>query len=193
MVVESDESDGTFVKLPADIVIVTNIDPEHLDHYGSFDAAKEAFLAFVENIPFYGFAVMCIDHPEVQALIGRVRDRRVITYGRSPQADVRLTDVSYEADGKRSPSDHRPAERRDADIDDLACRCRASTTRSTPPRRWRWRPSSPFATMTSPGLAGFTGVKRRFTRPAWPAASPSSTTTAIIRWKSPRCSKPAAG
>src|SRR6266511_327866 len=66
MVVESDESDGTFVKLPADIVIVTNIDPEHLDHYGSFDNAKDAYLAFVENIPFYGFAVMCIDHPEVQ-------------------------------------------------------------------------------------------------------------------------------
>ena len=90
MVVESDESDGTFVKLPADIVIVTNIDPEHLDHYGTFDKAKEAFLAFVENIPFYGFAVMCIDHPVVQELIGQVRDRRVITYGRSPQADVRL-------------------------------------------------------------------------------------------------------
>ena len=95
MVVESDESDGTFVKLPADIVIVTNIDPEHLDHYGSFDKAREAFLAFVENIPFYGFAVMCIDHPEVQALIGRVRDRRIITYGRSPQAEVRLVDVNY--------------------------------------------------------------------------------------------------
>src|SRR5215216_1006069 len=95
MVVESDESDGTFVKLPADVVIVTNIDPEHLDHYGSFDKAKEAFLAFVENIPFYGFAVMCIDHPEVQALIGRVRDRRIVTYGRSPQADLRLIDPSY--------------------------------------------------------------------------------------------------
>jgi UDP-N-acetylmuramate--alanine ligase len=70
MVVESDESDGTFVKLPAEIVMVTNIDPEHLDHYGSFEAAKAAYLAFVENIPFYGFAVMCLDHPEVQALIG---------------------------------------------------------------------------------------------------------------------------
>jgi UDP-N-acetylmuramate--alanine ligase len=99
MVVESDESDGTFVKLPADIVIVTNIDPEHLDHYGTFEKAKEAFLAFVENIPFYGFAVMCIDHPEVQALIGRVRDRRLVTYGRSPQADVRLLDANY-ADGE---------------------------------------------------------------------------------------------
>ena len=73
MVVESDESDGTFVKLPADVVIVTNIDPEHLDHYGTFEKAKEAFLAFVENIPFYGFAVMCIDHPVVQELIGRVQ------------------------------------------------------------------------------------------------------------------------
>ena len=95
MVVESDESDGTFVKLPADVVIVTNIDPEHLDHYGTFDKAKVAFLAFVENIPFYGFAVMCIDHPVVQELIGQVRDRRVITYGLSPQADYRMHSVSY--------------------------------------------------------------------------------------------------
>ena len=96
MAVESDESDGTFVKLPADIVIVTNIDPEHLDHYGSFDALREAFLSFVENVPFYGFAVMCIDHPEVQALIGRVKDRRVITYGSSPQAEVRLMDLQFD-------------------------------------------------------------------------------------------------
>ncbi len=95
MVVESDESDGTFVKLPADVAIVTNIDPEHLDHYGTFDAAKAAFLSFVENIPFYGFAVMCVDHPEVQALIGRIRDRRVITYGLSAQADVRVADLTY--------------------------------------------------------------------------------------------------
>ena len=96
MVVESDESDGTFVKLPADVVIVTNIDPEHLDHYGTFEKAKAAFLSFVENIPFYGFAVMCIDHPVVQELIGQIKDRRVITYGRSPQADYRLQDVRYE-------------------------------------------------------------------------------------------------
>ncbi len=96
MVVESDESDGTFVKLPSDVVVVTNIDPEHLDHYGDFDALRDAFRAFVENIPFYGFAVMCIDHPEVQALIGKVSDRRVITYGRSPQAQVRLADLRFE-------------------------------------------------------------------------------------------------
>jgi len=77
-------------------VVVTNIDPEHLDHYGSFDALREAFRAFVENVPFYGFAVMCMDHPEVQALIGRIEDRRIVTYGASPQADVRYTDLRVE-------------------------------------------------------------------------------------------------
>ena len=95
MVVEADESDGTFLKLPADIAIVTNIDPEHLDHFKNFEAVQEAFRAFVENVPFYGFSVMCIDHPVVQNLVGRVEDRRVITYGENPQADVRLLDVSH--------------------------------------------------------------------------------------------------
>ena len=90
MVVEADESDGTFLKLPAEIAIVTNIDPEHLDHYGSFDKVREAFRLFVENVPFYGFGVMCIDHPEVQALVSRIEDRRVVTYGENPQADVRF-------------------------------------------------------------------------------------------------------
>jgi UDP-N-acetylmuramate--alanine ligase len=98
MVVEADESDGTFVKLPADIAVVTNIDPEHLDHYHDFAGVKRAFLNFVENVPFYGFAVMCLDHPEVQALVGEIRDRRVITYGTNPQADVRLVDLEM-ADG----------------------------------------------------------------------------------------------
>jgi UDP-N-acetylmuramate--alanine ligase len=93
MVVEADESDGTFVKLPADVAVVTNIDPEHLDHYGDFEGVKKAFHQFVENVPFYGFAVMCLDHPIVQSLVGEIRDRRVITYGRNPQADVRLIDV----------------------------------------------------------------------------------------------------
>ncbi|KQZ30565.1 UDP-N-acetylmuramate--alanine ligase [Mesorhizobium sp. Root552] len=91
MVVEADESDGTFLKLPAEIAVVTNIDPEHLDHYGSFDRVREAFRQFVENVPFYGFGVMCIDHPEVQALVSRIEDRRVITYGENAQADVRFT------------------------------------------------------------------------------------------------------
>ncbi|MET3924752.1 UDP-N-acetylmuramate--L-alanine ligase [Devosia sp. 2618] len=93
MVVEADESDGTFIKLPADVAVVTNIDPEHLDHYGDFEGVKKAFHQFVENVPFYGFAVMCLDHPEVQALVGEIKDRRVITYGRNPQADVRLVDL----------------------------------------------------------------------------------------------------
>jgi UDP-N-acetylmuramate--alanine ligase len=100
MVVEADESDGTFVKLPLDVALVTNIDPEHLDYYGSFDNVREAFRQFVENVPFYGFAVMCMDHPEVQALIGRIEDRRIITYGASPQADVRYVDVTR--DGRKS-------------------------------------------------------------------------------------------
>ncbi|BAF90554.1 UDP-N-acetylmuramate-alanine ligase [Azorhizobium caulinodans ORS 571] len=93
MVVEADESDGTFLKLPAEVAIITNIDPEHLDHFKTFDKVQEAFRTFVENVPFYGFAVMCIDHPVVQALVGRIEDRRIITYGENPQADVRLVDV----------------------------------------------------------------------------------------------------
>jgi UDP-N-acetylmuramate--alanine ligase len=94
MVVEADESDGTFLKLPADVAIVTNIDPEHLDHFKTFDAIKAAFVTFIENLPFYGFAVMCIDHPVVQELVGQIQDRRVITYGENPQADYRLLDVT---------------------------------------------------------------------------------------------------
>jgi UDP-N-acetylmuramate--alanine ligase len=89
MVVEADESDGTFVKLPATIAVVTNIDPEHLDFYGDFDKVKAAFQTFVQNIPFYGFAALCTDHPEVQAMIGQITDRRIVSYGMSPQAEVR--------------------------------------------------------------------------------------------------------
>ncbi|MDR1829094.1 MAG: UDP-N-acetylmuramate--L-alanine ligase, partial [Methylobacteriaceae bacterium] len=92
MVVEADESDGTFLKLPAEIAVVTNIDPEHLDHFKTYDAVKQAFRSYIEAIPFYGFAVACIDHPAVQALIGHIEDRRIVTYGVNPQADVRLTD-----------------------------------------------------------------------------------------------------
>jgi UDP-N-acetylmuramate--alanine ligase len=97
MVVEADESDGTFIKLPATIAIVTNIDPEHMDHYGDFDALRDAFMTFVSNIPFYGLAVCCIDHPEVQRLVGLINDRRVVTYGFSRQADVRADNLRYEA------------------------------------------------------------------------------------------------
>ncbi|AGF74715.1 UDP-N-acetylmuramate--L-alanine ligase [Bartonella australis AUST/NH1] len=96
MVVEADESDGTFLKLPADIAIVTNIDSEHLDHYGNFDTLCGAFRKFVENVPFYGFSVMCVDHPEVQALADRIDDRWVVTYGANPRADVRFLNLSIE-------------------------------------------------------------------------------------------------
>jgi UDP-N-acetylmuramate--alanine ligase len=95
VVVEADESDGTFLRLPATIAVVTNIDPDHLDFFGSFDRLRESFQRFVENVPFYGFAVLCIDHPEVQAMVGRVTDRRLITYGLSPQADVRAEGVQF--------------------------------------------------------------------------------------------------
>jgi UDP-N-acetylmuramate--alanine ligase len=93
IVVEADESDGTFVKLPITVAVVTNIDPEHLDHYGTFDKVKDAFVSFVQNVPFYGFAMLCIDHPEVQAMISHVAERRIVTYGMSPQADVRAVNV----------------------------------------------------------------------------------------------------
>jgi UDP-N-acetylmuramate--alanine ligase len=96
MVVEADESDGTFLKLPTDVAIVTNVDPEHLDHFHTFDAVQDAFRAFVENIPFYGFAVMCTDHPVVQALVGKLEDRRILTYGENLQADVRLADIAHD-------------------------------------------------------------------------------------------------
>ncbi|NNC47535.1 MAG: UDP-N-acetylmuramate--L-alanine ligase [Sphingomonas sp.] len=93
MVVEADESDGSFLRLDGTVAVVTNIDPEHLEHYGSFDAVKDAFAQFIENVPFYGLAVMCIDHPEVQNVISRIKDRRIQTYGFSAQADVRAENV----------------------------------------------------------------------------------------------------
>ena len=166
MVVESDESDGTFVKLPADVVIVTNIDPEHLDHYGTFEKAKEAFLAFVENIPFYGFAVMCIDHPVVQELIGKIKDRRVITYGRSPQADFRLLDAAYRDGAMRFSVrvTHRLTGKTH-DIPDLALNMPGehnamnSTAALAVARELGMNDDA-----IRQGLANFEGVKRRFTK-----------------------------
>jgi UDP-N-acetylmuramate--alanine ligase len=101
MVVEADESDGSFLRLDGTIAIVTNIDPEHLDHYGSFDKVKDAFVEFVENVPFYGAALLCVDHPEVQSVIPRLRDRRVVTYGFAAQADVRGLNVVPYPGGNR--------------------------------------------------------------------------------------------
>jgi UDP-N-acetylmuramate--alanine ligase len=166
MVVESDESDGTFVKLPADVVIVTNIDPEHLDHYGTFDKAKAAFLSFVENIPFYGFAVMCIDHPVVQELIGQIKDRRVVTYGQSPQADYRVHDIHY-VDGathfKITVTDR--VSGKTHEIDNLALKMPGdhnalnSTSAIAVARELGMSDEN-----VRKGLAAFEGVKRRFTR-----------------------------
>ncbi len=99
MVVEADESDGTFTKLPATVAVVTNIDPEHLDHYGDYDSIKSAFRQFIENIPFYGFAVLCTDHPAVQAMIPDLSDRIVITYGFNAQADVQASNIRMNGEG----------------------------------------------------------------------------------------------
>jgi len=101
MVVEADESDGSFLRLDGTIAVVTNIDPEHLDHYGDFEEVKKAFCEFIENVPFYGLAVMCVDHPEVQSVIGRIRDRRILTYGTSALADIRAENIRPEGDGSR--------------------------------------------------------------------------------------------
>ena len=98
MVVEADESDGTFIRLPTTIAVVTNIDPEHLDHWAGFENLRDAFDTFIENTPFYGFGIVCLDHPEVQALVGRVTDRRLITYGANPQADVRAENMRFDED-----------------------------------------------------------------------------------------------
>ncbi len=99
IVVEADESDGSFLRLKSTLAIVTNIDPEHLDHWGDFDAVKKGFCDFVENIPFYGFAAVCIDHPEVRSLTSRVENRRLIPYGTSPQAEVRCTNIEFGPEG----------------------------------------------------------------------------------------------
>jgi len=101
MVVEADESDGSFLRLDGTIAVVTNIDPEHLDHYGGFEAVKDAFVEFVENVPFYGLAVLCVDHPEVQNMLSRIRDRRIVTYGFSALADLRADNVTTGPDGTR--------------------------------------------------------------------------------------------
>jgi UDP-N-acetylmuramate--alanine ligase len=166
MVVEADESDGTFLKLPADIAIVTNVDPEHLDHFHTFDAVQGAFQAFVENVPFYGFAVMCTDHPVVQELVGRIEDRRVITYGENPQADVRLSDLDH-ADG-RSRFSVVFRDRAGADVGAIA-----DLTLPMPGRHNALNATAAIAVARELGvrddlirkaLGGFGGVKRRFTK-----------------------------
>jgi UDP-N-acetylmuramate--alanine ligase len=166
MVVEADESDGTFLKLPTDVAIVTNIDAEHLDHFKTFDAIKDAFRHFVENIPFYGFAVMCLDHPTVQELVGRIEDRRVITYGENPQADIRMT--SIDLTGGRSRFDLTIRDRKSGR--DLALN---GLVMPMPGHHNALNATAAIAVAHELGmpldaireaLASFGGVKRRFTR-----------------------------
>ena len=166
MVVEADESDGTFLKLPADAIIITNIDPEHLDHFKTFDAIKAAFMTLVENLPFYGFAVMCIDHPTVQELVGKIEDRRVVTYGENMQADVRILDVDLSGGVSKFSVDIRSRkDRRATRIDNLML--------PMPGHHNALNATAAVAVAHELGmgddairkaLAGFGGVKRRFTK-----------------------------
>ncbi len=195
MVVEADESDGTFLKLPADIAIVTNIDAEHLDHFKTFAAVQDAFRAFIENVPFYGFAVMCTDHPIVQRLVGRIEDRRIITYGENPQADVRLTDLSN--DGGRQTFTVLFRDRDGQTIHTIK-----DLTLPMPGRHNALNATSAVAVAhelensgrRDPQGAG--GVRRRqaalHPRRRMERRRPSSTTTATIRSRSRRCSRPRA-
>jgi UDP-N-acetylmuramate--alanine ligase len=164
IVVEADESDGTFLKLRSTVAVVTNIDPEHLDHYGDFDAVKRAFRDFVENIPFYGFAAICTDHPEVQAMASRVENRRLIAYGVNPQAEVRAERIRMGPDGARFDVVIRPLEAEAIRYEDLHL-----------PMAGHHNVMNALAAIAvarelgvSPedlrkGLTGFGGVRRRFT------------------------------
>jgi UDP-N-acetylmuramate--alanine ligase len=167
MVVEADESDGTFVRLPASVAVVTNIDPEHLDFYGDFDAIRSAFQKFLENLPFYGFAALCVDHPEVEAMLGRVTDRRLITYGFSEKADIRALDPAFDAEGAVF----------DVELRDPVTREVTRTLRrirlAMPGRHNVANALAAIAVANElkihddvirKALAGFGGVKRRFTR-----------------------------
>jgi UDP-N-acetylmuramate--alanine ligase len=166
MVVEADESDGTFLKLPTDVAIVTNVDPEHLDHFKTFDAVQDAFRSFVENLPFYGFAVMCIDHPVVQTLVGKIEDRRIITYGENPQADVRFVDLTPMGGGSKFKVAFR--DRKTGAVHEIP-----DLMLPMPGRHNASNATAAIAVARELGvsdeairkaIAGFGGVKRRFTK-----------------------------
>jgi UDP-N-acetylmuramate--alanine ligase len=166
MVVEADESDGTFLKLPTDVAIVTNVDPEHLDHFKTFEAVQDAFRHFVENLPFYGFAVMCIDHPVVQSLVGKIEDRRIITYGENPQADARLVDLTPIGGGSKFKVAFR--DRKTGSVHEIP-----DLMLPMPGRHNASNATAAIAVARELGvsddairkaIAGFGGVKRRFTR-----------------------------
>ena len=164
MVVEADESDGSFLRLDGTIAVVTNIDPEHLDHYGSFDAAKAAYVEFVENVPFYGAALLCLDHPEVQALIPRVRDRRIVTFGFAASADVRGVNVVPYPGGNRFEAivRHRDGSSRSIEGIDLPMAGRHNVQNALAAIGVALELGIDDATIQK-GFERFTGVKRRFT------------------------------
>ncbi|MBB5710643.1 UDP-N-acetylmuramate--L-alanine ligase [Sphingomonas xinjiangensis] len=165
MVVEADESDGSFLRLDGTIAVVTNIDPEHLDHYGSFDRAKDAYVEFVENVPFYGAALLCLDHPEVQAIIPRVRDRRIVTYGFAASADVRGVNVTPHPGGNRFEViiRHRDGTTRSIENIDLPMPGRHNVQNALAAIGVALELGIEDATIQQ-GFAQFGGVKRRFTK-----------------------------
>jgi len=165
MVVEADESDGSFLRLDGTIAVVTNIDPEHLDHYGSFDAVKDAFVEFVENVPFYGAALLCLDHPEVQNVLPRVRDRRVVTYGFSAQADIRGVNVTPIPGGNRFEAivRHRDGTSRSIEGIELPMPGRHNVQNALAAIGVALELGIPDATIQR-GFSAFGGVKRRFTK-----------------------------
>ena len=166
IVVEADESDGTFVRLPATIAVVTSLDSEHMDHYGDFAALRAAFASFVQNIPFYGFATICIDDPEVQALIPEISDRPVVTYGLSPQADVRATAIETGTAGSRfavSATDRAAAAVRDLGEFELPMVGRHNVQNALAAIAVAME-MGVAADVVRRALAAFGGVKRRFTR-----------------------------
>jgi UDP-N-acetylmuramate--alanine ligase len=165
MVVEADESDGSFLRLDGTYAIVTNIDPEHLDHYGSFEAVKDAFVEFVENVPFYGAALLCLDHPEVQAILPRVRDRRIVTYGFSAQADVRGVNVTPIPGGNRFETiiRHRDGATRSIEGIELPMPGRHNVSNALAAIGVALELGVPDEVIKT-GFAKFGGVKRRFTK-----------------------------
>jgi UDP-N-acetylmuramate--alanine ligase len=164
MIVEADESDGTFIRLPTTIAVVTNIDPEHLDHWGGFENLRDAFDTFIENTPFYGFGVVCLDHPEVQALVGRVTDRRLITYGANPQADVRAENISFKENASIYDIVFRERGKEIGRIEQAVLPMLGvhNVLNSLPAAIIAKRLGASDAIIKS-GFAGFAGVKRRFT------------------------------
>ena len=164
IVVEADESDGTFLKLRSTVAVVTNIDPEHLDHYGDFEAVKRAFRDFVENIPFYGFAAVCTDHPEVQAMASRVENRRLIAYGVNPQAEVRAEKIEMGPDGARFDVVVAPLEGEAVRYDGLHLPMAGhhNVMNALAAIAVARELGVPEAKLRK-GLTGFGGVKRRFT------------------------------